>query len=279
MSSSITISPMTESDVAFATRCTDIENWGYLPDDFRRLMLFEPGGCFVARSERRKMGIVTTTSYGSYGFIGSLIVLKKYRGSGVGELLMRRAIDHLEQKNVTAIELDGVFEAVSLYRRLGFVDKYLSLRPHRLPERKSSGVPRAQVPLLDDLLTYDRKRTSIQRGHILRHYYKRDPRSFVTVGKTSLTGYALVRPGVAGRVAIGPMVADDPKSCRALMRTVLTCYGDRTIGMGVPEASREMVDLLRRLGFRSSVPSLRMYRGRRKNYEKYVRGILSPEKG
>ena len=279
MTSGVAISPMTEADLAFAVKCTDIENWGYLPDDFRRLMLFQPGGCFVARSTGRQIGIVTTTGYGRYAFVGSLIVLKKYRGVGAGELLMRRAIDHLEARGVRTIELDGVFEAVSLYRRLGFVDKYHSLRFHRLPQKMTGRAPSVRVPSLEELLTYDKSRTSISRGHILEHYYRHSDQSFFATGAKAMCGYVLVRPTAANHIALGPMVADDLKSCRTLMRAVLARYAHRSIGMGVPEGNGEMIDLVRGLGFRSLAPSLRMYRGRRKDYEKYIRSILSPEKG
>ena len=279
MNSGVEISPMTEADLAFATKCTDIEKWGYLPDDFRCLMLFQPGGCFVARSKGRRIGIVTTTGYGRYGFIGSLIVLRKYRGAGAGELLMRQAIDHLEDRGVTTMELDGVFEAVSLYRRLGFVDKYHSLRFHRPPQKLRGRSSAARVPRLDELLKYDKGRTSISRGHILEHYYGQGGHWFLAVGAKAISGYALVRPRPDAHVVVGPMVADDLKSCRTLMHAVLAGYGQNAIAMSVPETNREMVDLVRSLGFRSSTPSLRMYRGRRKNYEKHLRAILSPEKG
>ncbi len=279
MISGVTIFPMTEADLAFATKCTDIERWGYLPDDFRRLMLFQPGGCFVARSKGRRTGIVTTTGYGRYAFIGSLIVLKSYRGAGVGELLMRRAIEFLEAKGVKTIELDGVFEAASLYRRLGFVDKYHSQRFHRPPHKTAGRSPSVRVPSLNKLLTYDKNRTSISRGHILEHYYRLSDRSYLVAGAKAISGYVLVRPGAGDRVSVGPMVADDLKSCRTLMSAVLARYGHISIGMGVPEGNREMVDLVRSLDFMSLAPSMRMYRGRRKNYEKYIRSILSPEKG
>ena len=127
-SKDISMSTMTESDIAFATEMTDREKWGYLQEDFRRLIYFEPDGCFVARMHGKNIGMVTTPSYGDYAFLGCLIVKDEFRGVGIGASLMNEAIDYLNKKGVQTIELDSVFPALSLYRPLGFKDKYLSLR-------------------------------------------------------------------------------------------------------------------------------------------------------
>ena len=80
----ISMSIMTESDIAFAIEMTDREKWGYLQEDFRRLIYFEPGGCFVARTHGKNIGMVTTTSYRDYAFLGCLIVREEFRGAGIG---------------------------------------------------------------------------------------------------------------------------------------------------------------------------------------------------
>ena len=51
------------------------------------------------------------------------------------------------------------------------------------------------------------------------------------------------------------------------------------IVIGVPELNRRFVDLLLAEGFVYSQPSLRMYFGLRRDYERHVYAIVSPEKG
>lgn len=119
---------MMEDDIKFATKLTLYEKWGYKEKDLRRLIYFEPEGCFIAWKNEERVGMVTTTSYGDYAFLGCLIVRKEERGGELGTKLMEHAINVLKKKGVKTIELDGVFPAVSLYRRLKLKDKYLSLR-------------------------------------------------------------------------------------------------------------------------------------------------------
>ena len=105
----ITISVMREKDIAFATHLAKEEKWGYMEKDFRRLIYFEPEGCFVVWKDKKRVGMVTTTSYKDYAFLGCLIVRKDERGKGIGETLMNHAINYLINREIKTIELDGVF--------------------------------------------------------------------------------------------------------------------------------------------------------------------------
>ena len=94
-----------------------------------------------------------------------------------------------------------------------------------------------------------------------------------------IQAYAVVRPQTEDRAAIGPMVADKYESAEKLLLSLLKKYNGYRIGMGVPETNRRFIELLRRMNFQHSVPSLRMYQGRRLNYEEHICCIISPEKG
>jgi ribosomal protein S18 acetylase RimI-like enzyme len=126
----IDISLMTEADIPFAVEMTTIEGWGHSAADFERLLFLAPEGCFVAGSGGRRLGMITTTRHGDFAFLACLIVREEARRQGIGRQLLRRAISYLESVGVTSMELDGVFKAAPLYRRVGFKDKYLSLRLH-----------------------------------------------------------------------------------------------------------------------------------------------------
>ena len=282
----IEITVMTPENVPFAIEMTDNEQWGNLPDDFHRLIAFEPDGCFVARIDEQNVGMISSTTYDDYAFLGSLIVRSEHRGRGIGETLMRHAIDHLLDKGIKTIELDGVFAAAPLYRRLGFRDKYLSLRLNRSAHDSESEQIIATPPLpsqIDatpsEIVAYDRNRTGLNREKILSRLLDEFSDRIYTVGTSTISGYAVLRPVSDNRFAIGPVVADDASAAELLIGLAVTDHGAHGLGIGLPVSAAGFTDVLLRLGFLYSPPSLRMYFGPRREYESHCFGILSPEKG
>jgi GNAT superfamily N-acetyltransferase len=275
----IEITRMTPADTAFATEMTDIERWGYLPRDFERLMSFEPEGCFIARKNDRRVGMVTTTSYGKFAFLGCLIVRKQERGHGIGAKLMSHAIDFLKGRDVRVIELDAVFEAVPLYRRLGFRDKYLSLRFVRPGSGSQENHPPCPENLFPEVLKFDKEATGLSREKVLSVYFQDLPDKIHISGSGQLSAYGIVRPRTDNLLTIGPMVAKNEVLARQLLADIIETYGSSPIGMGVPATNGVAVDLLTESGFQYRPPALRMYLGERLEYEKHIYGIFSPEKG
>jgi GNAT superfamily N-acetyltransferase len=273
------VSIITKADIAFALRMTDIERWGYLRRDFENLIAFEPAGCFIAREGGRAVGMVTSTSYGSYAFVGTLIVERARRNTGIGRSLLEHAMGYLRGKGVRTIELDGVFQATSLYRRLGFKDKYLSLRFLRPPTEATPGAKPPGPEPSGEVAEFDLRRTGIERGRIIRSYLEQLGDSLFTLGGGALRAYAFVRPRAGGAMGVGPFVADDDRAADLLMSSLVKRYSDAVLSIGIPEDKRSLARLLTDLGFQYNVPSLRMYWGDRKDYETHIYGILSPEKG
>ena len=273
------ISIMTRADIDFATQMTDTERWGYSHGDFENLIAFQPGGCFVARDGGRPVGIITSTSYNAYAFVGTLIVRQSHRNRRIGEGLLRHAMKYLRSKGVRTIELDGVFQAVSLYRRLGFKDKYLSLRFLRPPAKASaSGKPPIPEPA-EEIVEFDFRMTGIKRERILHRYLQEHSDACYVIRNGALSAYAFVRPRSDGSMAVGPLVSVDDRAAERLMTGIVTTHGEVGLSVGVPQARRSMVELLPDLGFNYHAPSLRMYLGDRLAYEAHIYGILSPEKG
>jgi GNAT superfamily N-acetyltransferase len=278
-SSMPTMSVMREPDIGFATRLATEEEWGYLEEDFRRLIHFEPGGCFVAWQGGEKVGTVTTTSYGDYAFLGSLIVKKPARGTGIGEALLNHAIKYLLGKGVKTIELDGVFAAISLYRRLGFRDKYLSLRFEGEAAHHGDDVLPFGQEMVDEVVTFDEETTGLSRRRIVRRLLEEFGDSVHVAQREGVTGYAVVRPRAAGHLAIGPWIAEDRSVAEALLRSIINKNAGKVLAIGVPGPNRDAVRMLTREGFHYLEPSLRMYLGEETDYERNVYGIIAPEKG
>lgn len=274
------IKVMTVRDIPFAKSLTDYEQWGYRAADFKRLLFFEPRGCFTAWLADERIGIVSSTTYGRFGFIGTLIVRQEWKGSGFGVRLMERAIAFLQGRGVRTIELDGVFPVVPMYRKLGFKDKYLSLRFRRKPGavvfRPSAGRDTALIRMIPG---FDRRLTGIERGRMIRQYLREFPDKIYATGDGKLQAYAVLRPRESGVSMIGPFVATDPGTAEAVLRRIVIDHAADRLVLGIPAVNPSAADLVQKYGFLNQEPSLRMFLGERMDYENNIYGILSPEKG
>lgn len=275
----LAISVMAENDISFATGLATGEEWGYLEEDFRRLMHFEPEGCFVAWKGDERVGVITTTTYGDYAFLGSLIVKEEERGRGIGKSLMKHAMNYLLGKGVKTIELDGEFLAIPWYRRLGFRDKYLSLRF----KGEGGGYGNAGLSyspeMAEEIVHFDREKTGLSRERIIGKLLEEFGDSAYVIRRRRVAAYAIVRPRAGGELIVGPMVAENERVAESLLHSVIGKHTGKILHVGVPETNRDAVRILLNAGFKYLEPSLRMYRGERKNYEGNVYGIISPEKG
>ena len=118
----LSIRPIRENDVEFVYELCKNEGWNYSRKRIERVHNYEPNGCFVAVVNRKRAGHVFSISYGKVGWIGLLIVNNEHRRMGIGTLLMRRAINYLQNLGVETVKLEAVPEIAGLYRKLGFID-------------------------------------------------------------------------------------------------------------------------------------------------------------
>lgn len=276
----VRISLMRKEDIPFCKGLTDIEEWGNRRDDFERLIDFEPEGCFIAWEGEKRVGMITTTSYDTYAFLASLIVPKEERGKGIGAELIKWALEYLKTKGVTTVELDGVFAAVPLYRRLGFRDKYLSLRFLREPLKSDEKYQLSLPPQAsDEIVLFDKRKTGIKRERVIRRFLTDFADSVYVIKKKRMLGYAVVRKREGGFFAIGPLIAESPPVAETLVSGIIQKYPGKDLAIGVPAINKDMVDIVLKKKFLYTSPSLRMYRGKRIANEEHVYGILSPDKG
>ena len=95
---------MTLGDVDLAMNLKDQVDWNQTPDDIRRLIEYEPDGCFIAEFDGIPVGTVSTTSYGTkLAWIGMMLVLPEYRRRGIACQLMLKGIDYLRDRGVTCV--------------------------------------------------------------------------------------------------------------------------------------------------------------------------------
>lgn len=273
------ISIMKSSDLPFAISLTDYERWGNVENDFQRLMALEPEGCFIARQEGERVGMVTTTTYDDYAFMGSLIVAEGYRGQGIGEALIRYGIDYLDSRGITTIELDATFRASPLYRCLGFKDKYLSYRFFRPALSEDARTKRSSPVHAEEIIAFDAGLTGLNRHNVLTRFLNEFNGSVYIRRDDRLRGYTCVFPRADNVYSIGPLVAESRDVAKSLIDDIAVDFKGHPIKLGLPQPSHGLAGYLIKRGFFYRAPSLRMYRGIERHYESYIYGICSPEKG
>jgi ribosomal protein S18 acetylase RimI-like enzyme len=110
-------------------------------------------GMFIALDEERVIGMsfaeMKGPKEGSYGYISSVIVDEEYRGQGVGELLIQKAIMYLGRRGANSIRINVRKEAggaIKLYEKIGFKEKF---RVMELELSKSQKVEREKPPKME----------------------------------------------------------------------------------------------------------------------------------
>lgn len=94
------------------------EGWSSDMFEFNLIQGKNPEGCFVCIEDDRVIGGVMTFRFFGSGWIGNLVVRRKYRLRGYGKALLRRAVRHLS--DLPTIFLCASPMAVGLYNEFGF---------------------------------------------------------------------------------------------------------------------------------------------------------------
>ena len=151
----IQVRSLTVTDLSFAEELSQLAGWNQTHQDWRRLLDYEPDGCFLADLEGRPAGTVTTTSYGTtLGWIGMMLVHPESRRQGVATALMQQSLNYLREKGVACIKLDATPAGQPVYERLGFTAEWEFCR-WELPDREDSSVQSKQT---DHSINFDADR-------------------------------------------------------------------------------------------------------------------------
>jgi ribosomal protein S18 acetylase RimI-like enzyme len=274
---------MTKADIDFAIGLTSKEGWSSTRTDFEELLVFDSHGCFIGEVKDKRVGMVCAIPYGKFGNIGNLIVIDDYRGRGRGAMLMGHAVSYLSKKGVSAIFLDSVQLAVTLYERLGFRKICKSLRLAGGVAREDSDQVRLMKNSdLDNVLAIDKLHFKADRSLFLKSCYENNPR-FCTVLEidNNIAGYIFGSPRKSS-VKIGPWVMNERhEKAEVLLRAFAAETGKKMIQLGVLESNVPAVRLMQKLGFTETPHSWRMARGGPKyiDFSKGMYAIHSPARG
>ncbi|MDB6454322.1 GNAT family N-acetyltransferase [Falsirhodobacter sp. 20TX0035] len=203
----ITIEPFAPAHLPDARRLSVQAGWPHRAEDWALTLSTSRG--VVARADGQVVGTALCSLLGDVATLNMIIVDEAMRGRGLGRRLMDAAMALAEEREMRLV---ATTDGLPLYEKLGFRSVG---RVHQHQGLAQGGVPalavRSGTP--DDAARHaalDTAASGLQRDSLLRRIAEE--------GEVLLAegGFALIRPFGRGDV-VGPIVADDPDTARALL--------------------------------------------------------------
>jgi predicted N-acetyltransferase YhbS len=237
--------------------------WNQTVADWQRFLDLSPRGCFVAELNGVVVGTVTTVSYGrELGWVGMLLVDTGTRRRGIGEALLRAALNYLQNEQVRCVKLDATPLGQGMYRKLGFQDEWgLTRFEGRDFERcaQDDGVREFHAADLPAVVELDAKAFGVTRPELIGALCA-PARVVIAARSGEVEGFGLLRAGVTADY-IGPMVAKRVDCAAAIARELVRFCGEKPIYWDVPESNAEGVRLAEEMGFVPQRTLVRMFLG------------------
>ena len=275
------IRPIKPEELNFAHALTKIEKWGTTRQELEELLTINPQGFFIAHIKEEPVGIVSSINYGSFGFIGNLIVMNNFRGQGIGSEVMKEAIDYLKIHNVKTIMLDAVPLTVPLYENLGFIPMCRSLRLKTSYESKlhNNYVSHMSDNDLTESINLDYKYFNGDRSELLkRRYFQNYDYCFIIKRSGYIKGFLMAFPKNK-HIFVGPWIVDPDEPNASILLDRLVYKKKTKLLIGVLESNCRALELLKSLSFKIFNYSIRMYLGDPFTPSNGMIAIAGPDRG
>jgi len=224
--------------------------------------LLQPDGWWLAFVDDTPVGFGGAVDYVLFSSIGMICVLPAFQGRGIGEALTRQILSWCKERGCPTMLLEANQKAVSLYKRLGFVEEELTLfcsvkdfpQENTLPE----SIALFREEDLPEVVRFDAQYFGADREKIFALYVTKNPeRAFVLRDPTGMiTGYLVAQPH-----SLGPWVASTPEDAKKLLLAAFTLSFPRGISNTFPASNQAGRELLQRYGFQEATPSCHMRLG------------------
>jgi GNAT superfamily N-acetyltransferase len=262
---------LTLDDLDDSLRLSSTAGWNQQHADWQMLLTIAPTGSFGAidHSNGQIVGTAIGIHYESFGWIAMMLVDPAYRGRGLGARLLEAAMNALPAD--IPIRLDATPMGRPLYQRFGFADETMLTRHVAAGADRRSVVGDGPVGERDD--AHPLERTSLNavasrdrdifggnRRVVLEWALQRAPQYARVLQPVS--GSPQYCFGRQGRLfdQIGPIVADDDDSARALLVAAMRAAGERAVVVDAFDEHKRFANWLRGCGFRGERPLYRMCR-------------------
>jgi GNAT superfamily N-acetyltransferase len=226
---------------------------------YRRI---QPDGYFLAELDGNPVGMVGTTVYPSFAYVGMMAVLTTYQRQGIGLALMEYLLDWLDRQKVPMVLLDASPSGQSLYERLGFVAYKNVEILQRSAGQPFFPCPKSIRPVsvsdLDRLSVDDTNAFGGDRSRVLCLLLETYPgRAFLFPDRSGqINGYLFAQ---ANR--LGPWVMQTGEDAEELLQAALSLPYAGPISVAVPEENAGAFPLLKRYGFEPIRVNRHMGRG------------------
>jgi GNAT superfamily N-acetyltransferase len=244
---------------------------GFRPDlvDDLELVRRAGGEVFVASTDGRAVGVSSSLSFGSTGWVGGVAVLPEQTRRGLGRTLTERAMASLGDRGARTVHLYATEMARPLYARMGFEPEgdYVELVGPPLDAADSPawvengvgpecGLRPGRESDLPQVLVLDRRATGEDRQRLISLLWPR--RALVSETEGAVSGYALRQSASS----VGAVVAAGEDAADALLAASLAA-ADRPQRVGVAADQIDLIGRLQRLGYRPHLAVTRMHHGPR----------------
>ena len=278
--------PLSQEDVPAGLRLCRQAGWNQTADDWGAFLALSAATCRAAWVDGRFAGTVTVLPYGSFAWIGMVLVDEAARGHGLGTALLEEALA-IVGPDCTAC-LDATPLGRPVYSRLGFrADGELQRWQRPASRSMPTGGRPPDIALrpwrpedLRAIAPWDREVFGADRSPLLTLCARRTPHlAWVAERAHEPAGYILGRSG-HDFDHLGPLVARSVEVATALMATALA-PAPRPIVVDVPNRGSRFAGWLHAAGFRVQRGFTRMSRGPQRSpvWPDTLFAILGPEFG
>ncbi len=230
-------------------------------DELRLYHGIQPDGYFGYFQDGSLSGMVGSTIYSSFAYVGMMGVHQQFQRRGIGFALMEHLLKWLDGKNIPQVQLDASEAGQLMYAKLGFVPQERVFTLQRQPGLPIPDRPRKIEPInssdLDRLTVMDADIFGADRSRVfsalLETYPERAFKSKDVQGR--VTGYLF-----AQEKRIGPWVMLEPDD-ESLLQSALSLDFSDVISVIVPETSLRALKLLHQHGFEIVRTNRHMARG------------------
>lgn len=227
----INIRLLFESDITAAMQLKEAAGWNQTEEDWLRVLLLEPEGCFAAVKDERLVGTTTTTTYGNdLAWIGMVLVDPQDRRQGIATKLLNAAMDFLNGK-VATVKLDATAQGKPVYERFGFqVESRVERWSGTMKARDAETANLLNHEASRELLALDRLAFQSDRSKLIQKLIDDAcvPPVLLRAADATLGGYALARRGTNGDY-VGPVVAKAPQYVESLLDQMLSQFPGRRV--------------------------------------------------
>ena len=276
MKNDLIIKPLSNNDISFVTELS--RNEGFVPGigDLDIYKYTDNQGLWVGWYKGKPVGCIAGVRYNEhYGFLGLFIVIKQQRGKGFGLQLWKQALKHLD--DLSCIGLEAAPDRINDYSKWGFEisskttrweligdghlkGKYINKSANnKFSFLEGDSIPPKVVEVFDE------KREASPRPHFLSNWLKHPAGKVIAVLDHSgeCHGFGRIRPcllknGEGWR--IGPLLADSFELAEILLASLVDSHPGLVI-VDSPGVNNYSSKLFKKLGFKTTSETFRMYRG------------------